>query len=86
MTDSLHPEQALTRKQALRLYTLNNAYLSFEEKEKGSIEAGKLADFVVLDRDILRVELDKVKDTQVLQTYLDGELVYDRSKESTNAK
>jgi len=86
MTESLHPEQALTRNQALRLYTLNNAYLSFEDKEKGSIETGKLADYAILDRDILRVELDEVKDTQVLQTYLGGKLVYDQSKEDVNAK
>ena len=86
MTESLHPEQALTRKQALRLYTLNNAYLSFEEKEKGSIETGKLADYAIIDRDILRVGLDEVKDTQVLQTYLGGDLVFDQSKEDVNGK
>ena len=85
MTESLHPEQVLTRKQALRLYTLNNAYLSFEEKKKGSIEAGKLADYAILDRDIMRVELDEVKSTRVLQTYLGGKLVYDQSKEGINA-
>ena len=51
----LHPEQNLTREQAIRLYTINNAFLTFEEAQKGSLEAGKLADFVVLDRDILNV-------------------------------
>ena len=49
----LHPEQNLTREQALRLYTINNAFLTFEEAYKGSLEPGKLADFAVLDRDIL---------------------------------
>ncbi|MEC9095573.1 MAG: amidohydrolase [Planctomycetota bacterium] len=81
MTDSFHPEQIITRQQALKLYTLNNAFLTFEEKEKGSIEPGKLADFVILDRDIMTVDLVKVKDTQVLQTYLGGALVYDQDQE-----
>ena len=81
MTESLHPEQVLSRQQALRLYTLNNAYLTFEEEKKGSIEAGKLADFVLIDRDIMTVDLEQVKETKVLQTYLGGELVYDRHKE-----
>ena len=49
----LHPEQTLTREQAIRLYTINNAFLTFEEAHKGSLEPGKLADFIVLDRDIL---------------------------------
>ena len=80
MTTSLHPEQAITRQEALRLYTINNAFLTFEEKKKGSIEKGKLADFVIIDRDITKVDLDKVKDTKVLKTYLGGKLVYDSVK------
>jgi len=80
MTTSLHPEQAITRQEALRLYTINNAFLTFEEKQKGSIEKGKLADFVIIDRDITKVDLDKVKDTKVLKTYLGGKLVYDSVK------
>ncbi len=74
----LHPEERISREQAIRLYTINNAFLTFEEKEKGSLEAGKLADLVVLDRDILRCAVDEVKDTQVEQTYLGGKLVYQR--------
>src|SRR5437879_1735314 len=65
---TLHPEEALTREQAIRFYTSNNAYLLFEEKEVGSLEAGKQADFVVLDRDILTCPIDAIKDTQALQT------------------
>ncbi|MES2792053.1 MAG: amidohydrolase [Planctomycetota bacterium] len=72
----LHPEQAITREQALRLYTTNNAYLTFEEKEKGSLEPGKLADFVVLKNDILTCPIDEVKNITVDQTYLGGKLVY----------
>jgi len=77
MSSPLHPEQAITRLEALRLYTMNNAFLTFEEKEKGSIEAGKLADFVVIDRNIAKVDLDEVKDTKVLKTFLGGEVVYE---------
>ncbi len=72
----LHPEQAITREQALRLYTINNAFLTFEEKEKGSIETGKLADFVVLKSDILTCPLEEVRNMTVEQTYLGGKLVY----------
>jgi predicted amidohydrolase YtcJ len=74
----LHPEQRISREQAIRLYTINNAYLTFEEKEKGSLEADKLADLIVLDRDILTCPLDEVKSIQVEQTYLGGKLVYER--------
>jgi predicted amidohydrolase YtcJ len=74
----LHPEQNLTREQAIRLYTINNAFLTFEEKRKGSLEPGKLADFIVLDRDILSCPVDEVKDIQVEATYLGGRRVYVR--------
>lgn len=72
----LHPSESITRTQALRLYTINNAYLSFEEKQKGSLEAGKLADFIVIDRDILRCPTDQIKEIQVEATYLGGRLIY----------
>jgi predicted amidohydrolase YtcJ len=75
----LHAEQNLTREQAIRLYTINNAFLTFEETRKGSLEPGKLADFVVLDRDILTCPIDEVKDIQVEATYLGGTRVYGRS-------
>jgi len=74
----LHPEQRITREQAIRLYTINNAYLMFGEKEKGSLEKGKLADLIVLDRDILTCPLDEVRNIQVNETYLGGKLVYER--------
>jgi hypothetical protein len=78
MEEPLHPEQAITREQAIRFYTANNANLTFEEKEKGSLENGKLADFIVLDRDILTCPLEEVRDIQVLRTYLGGTRVYER--------
>jgi predicted amidohydrolase YtcJ len=77
--EPLHPEQNLTREQAIRLYTINNAFLTFEEARKGSLEPGKLADFIVLDRDILTCPVDQVKDIQVEATYLGGARVYARA-------
>ena len=74
----LHPEQRISREQAIRLYTTNNAYLTFQEKEKGSLEEGKLADLIVLDRDILTCPIDEIRNIGVEQTYLGGKLVYRR--------
>ena len=72
----LHPEQNITRQEAIRLYTINNAYLTFEEREKGSLEAGKLADFILIDRDILTCPTDEVRDIKVRETWLGGKRVY----------
>ena len=74
----LHPEQRITREQAIRLYTINNAYLTFEEKQKGSLEPGKLADFIILDKDILTCPVDQIKDIAVQSTYLGGRAVFER--------
>ena len=74
----IHPEEKITREQAIRLYTINNAFLTFEEKEKGSLEAGKLADFIVLRQDILTCPQDEVKNIQVEATYLGGRRVFAR--------
>jgi len=78
---ALHPEQNLTREQAIRFYTINNAFLTFEEPHKGSLEPGKLADFVILDRDILTCPVDEIKDINVEATYLGGNRVYARTKQ-----
>jgi len=72
----LHPEEALTREQAIQFYTRNNAYLLFWENDLGSLEPGKRADFIIVDRDLLTCPLDDLKDTQVLQTWVDGKQVY----------
>jgi predicted amidohydrolase YtcJ len=72
----LHPEEALSREQALRMYTMNNARLLFCENTRGSLEAGKLADLVVLDTDLLKCREDRMAATRVLRTYLGGKLIY----------
>ncbi len=73
------PEQAISVKDALRLYTINGAYASFEENHKGSIEPGKLADMVVLDRDIFTLPADEIKEVKVETTIVGGEIVYQRN-------
>ena len=72
------PEERLSVLQALELFTRNPAYIGFEEKEKGSLEIGKLPDFIVIDRDILVVPSEQLKDVHVLQTWVGGELVYEK--------
>jgi len=72
---TLHPEEALSREQAIRFYTINNAYILFRDHQIGSLEPGKLGDFIVLDRDILTCPVDSIKDTKVLKTYFDGKPV-----------
>jgi hypothetical protein len=74
----LHPEEAISREQAIRFYTANNAYICRMEDQIGSLEEGKLADFIILDRDLLTCPVDDVKDTQVLATYVSGWPVFER--------
>lgn len=71
-----HPEQALSVAQALRAYTVGAAYASGEEQLKGSLRPGKLADLVVLDRDIFQIEPMDIVNTQVLATMVGGQFVY----------
>jgi predicted amidohydrolase YtcJ len=73
---ALHPEERLSREEALKFYTINNAYLLFMEKKVGSIEPGKYADLAVLDRDLLTCAEEALSQTKVLRTYLAGKLVY----------
>jgi predicted amidohydrolase YtcJ len=72
------PGQKLTRDEALHSWTLGGAYAAFEEGEKGSIEPGKLADFVLLDRDIMTVPAQQIPETKVQMTVLGGKVVYER--------
>lgn len=70
-------EQKVTREEAVRMYTINGCFLTFEEDLKGSIEPGKLADMIIIDRDIMTCPEDDIKDTKVLTTYLGGKAVYE---------
>jgi predicted amidohydrolase YtcJ len=70
------PENALSRENTLRGMTIWGAYGNFEEKEKGSIEPGKFADFVILDADIMKIEINKVPTTKVVRTFVNGQTVY----------
>jgi predicted amidohydrolase YtcJ len=72
----LAPEERITVKQALALYTRNGAYAGFEEDKKGMLSPGKLADFVVVDRDLLNVPTAELKDIKVVSTYVGGQQVY----------
>ena len=74
----LLPEEAISVKEGLRLYTTSASYAGFEEDLKGSIEPGKLADMIVIDRDILAIPENQIKDIKVEMTVLDGKIVYQR--------
>jgi predicted amidohydrolase YtcJ len=69
-------EQCVSREEAIRMYTISGAYHTFEENVKGSIEPGKLADFIIIDRNILNCSLEEIKDTKVLRTILGGKTVF----------
>ena len=71
-----YPEEKMTREEALKSYTIWAAYAAFEEHLKGSIEAGKLADFVVIDRDYMNCGESEIKDIRVLETVIGGKAVY----------
>jgi predicted amidohydrolase YtcJ len=74
-----YPEQRISVVEAIEAYTLNSAYAAFEEKDRGSLETGKLADLVVLSRDILAPsEKDHIADTKILMTVAGGRLVYEK--------
>ena len=72
----LNPEQRVTREEALRMWTISGAYMSFEENLKGSIEPGKLADLVVITKDYLTCPVDEIKDIEALLTMVDGKVVH----------
>lgn len=71
-------ENALTREETLKGMTIWAARSNFEEKEKGSLEKGKFADFVILDSDIMKVAPEKIMEVKVLKTFLGGEKVYEK--------
>ncbi len=71
------PEQKITAEQALRAYTMGAATASFEEKIKGSLEVGKLADFVVLEKDITKIAPETIRDVRIIATFLGGKAVFE---------
>lgn len=76
--DGWHPEQAVSREQALKMFTMSPAFAAFEEKDKGSIEVGKLADLTVLTKDIMKIPAPEILTTTCAMTVIGGEVVYER--------
>jgi predicted amidohydrolase YtcJ len=77
-SDGWHPEQALSREQALQMFTAWPAYAAFEEQDKGSIEVGKLADLTVLSKDITKIPEPEILTTTCAMTVIGGEIVFDK--------
>lgn len=75
--DGWHPEQAVSREQALKMFTAWPAYAAFEEKDKGSIEVGKLADLTVLSKDIMKIPPPEIPKTTCAMTVIGGEIVFE---------
>jgi predicted amidohydrolase YtcJ len=75
-----HPEQRISRMEALKMWTLNNAYLMFAENDVGSIQPGKLADMVIIFEDFANCPEENIKDIEPLETIVGGRLVYDRAR------
>ena len=71
------PEQKITVEESLRCYTINAAYAGFEEKYKGSLEIGKVADFVILEKDLTKIAPETIRDVKVKATYVGGKCVYE---------
>jgi len=73
-----YPEERISREQALRMYTVGAAWMQFAEKDRGSIEVGKLADLVVIDRDFLTCPEDEIRSIEPVMTIVGGRVVYER--------
>lgn len=82
LPDEWNGQEKITREEALRILTLNAAYAAFEEDIKGSIETGKLADIVVLNKDIMSIDEEEILNTEVLITILDGKIIYSKWEQS----
>lgn len=77
-SEPLHAAEALSREQMLRFYTINNAWVMRQEADLGSLEVGKLADFVILDTDLLTCPADRIEHAQAMATYVGGQRVFSR--------
>lgn len=75
-TKTWNKENGITVDEAVRMFTIEGAYASFEENEKGSVSVGKYADLVVLDKDIYKIEPSDIKQAKVVMTMLDGKIIY----------
>ena len=76
-----YPGQAMTRAEALHSFTLAAAYAAHQEDRFGSLERGKWADFIVVDRDFFEIPTSEIDDIRILQTWVGGELVYEAGDE-----
>jgi hypothetical protein len=74
----LNPAECLTREQAIRFYTINGARINFDENKKGSLQPGKYADLIMVDRDLLQCPVDEIRDTKVMLTIVDGKVVWEK--------
>ena len=79
--EAWHPEQAVSREQALKMFTIWPAYAAFEENDKGSLEVGKLADLTVLSNDIMKIPELKILETHTVMTVIGGEIVFELSRQ-----
>jgi hypothetical protein len=75
-----HREQRVTRAEALKMLTLSPAYAAFQEKERGSIEVGKLADLTVLSADIMQIPAPEILKTSVVMTIIGGDVAYSQPR------
>jgi predicted amidohydrolase YtcJ len=76
------PEQKITVEDALRAYTSGGAYASFDEREKGSLSPGKLADVVIIDRDLTKIAPETIREAKINYTIVGGRIVYHRNAAS----
>jgi len=80
------PQQKISVEEAVRAYTLGSAYAEFQEKDKGTIAAGKLADLVILSRDIFTIDPGEIENVRVILTIMDGQIVYDATRIVSEAR
>jgi hypothetical protein len=72
------PEQSISVEEAIKAYTINNAYAAFEDGIRGSLEVGKLADITVFDKNLLEISENEILDTEVMVTIIDGKVMFER--------